>query len=154
MSLSADEKVHFKLEQIAAIEEAFSLFDVNNDGLISAVEFRAILSALGERATDEEIREKIRQWDGDGDGSINFAEFLDAMTRILTDTDNEARLREAFRLFDKDNNGFITPRELSNVMGGLGHELGQEEIMEMIVEADMDSDGKISFGEFKKLMHS
>ena len=46
-------------------------------------------------------RQKIGEWDGDGDGSINFAEFLDAMTRILTDTESEARMREAFRLFDK-----------------------------------------------------
>ncbi len=109
MSVSADEKVHFQPEQIAAIEEAFSSFDANNDGLISLPEFRAILTSLGDAGaghtvTDEEIRARIQEWDGDGDGSINFAEFLDAMTRILTDTDNEIRLRDAFRLFDKVNN--------------------------------------------------
>ncbi len=46
----------------------------------------------------------MREWDGDGDGCIDFAEFLDAMTRILTDTDNEGRLKEAFRMFDKVRN--------------------------------------------------
>ena len=106
MAASSDEKVHFKPEQIAAIEEAFSYFDVNNDGLISLPEFRGILTSLGDAGgghtvTDDEIRERIKEWDGYGDGTINFSEFLDAMTRILTDTDNEVRLREAFRLFDK-----------------------------------------------------
>ena len=43
----------------------------------------------------------MSEWDEDGDGSINFAEFLSAMTRILTDTDNEERMKEAFQLFDK-----------------------------------------------------
>ena len=51
--------------------------------------------------SDDEIREKMSEWDEDGDGSINFAEFLSAMTRILTDTDNEERMKEAFQLFDK-----------------------------------------------------
>ncbi len=56
MSVSPDEKVHFRLEQIAAIEEAFAYFDVNNDGFISAAEFKAILISLGETATEAEIR--------------------------------------------------------------------------------------------------
>jgi calmodulin len=43
----------------------------------------------------------MRNWDGDGDGKINFAEFLVAMAQILTDTDNEDRMKEAFRIFDK-----------------------------------------------------
>ena len=43
----------------------------------------------------------MSEWDEDGDGSINFAEFLSAMTRILTDTDSEERMKEAFQLFDK-----------------------------------------------------
>ena len=51
--------------------------------------------------SDDEIRERMSEWDEDGDGSINFAEFLSAMTRILTDTDNEERMKEAFQLFDK-----------------------------------------------------
>ncbi len=43
----------------------------------------------------------------------------------------------------QDNNGFITPSELSHMMVTLGHELDPEEITEMIHEADMDDDGKI-----------
>ena len=56
--------------------------------------------------------------------------------------------------FSQDNNGFITPQELSRVMTNLGHDLDPKEIIEMIVEADMDNDGKISFQEFKRLMSS
>ena len=46
-------------------------------------------------------------------------------------------------VFYQDNNGFITPSELSHMMVTLGHELDPEEITEMIHEADMDDDGKI-----------
>ena len=54
----------------------------------------------------------------------------------------------------QDNNGFITPSELSHMMVTLGHDLEEREITEMILEADMDDDGKISFTEFKKIMAS
>ena len=101
MALSPDEKVHFQSEQIAAIEEAFACFDFNNDGHISITEFGQLLRSLGEEASDKEIAEKMSEWDGDGDGHIDFAEFLKAMTKLLTDCDNEERLRQAFRLFDK-----------------------------------------------------
>ena len=90
-------------DQISAIQEAFAYFDSNKDGLISFHEFQQILTSFGENVSDNEIGERIRMWDGDGDGKINFAEFLVAMAQILTDTENEERMREAFRIFDKVN---------------------------------------------------
>jgi len=87
--------------QISAIHEAFSYFDNNNDGLICKTEFVNILKSFGECVTESEIIGKIQEWDEDGDGSINFTEFIGAMTQILTDTDSEERMREAFRFFDK-----------------------------------------------------
>ena len=60
MSFGRDEKVHFQSDQVAAIEEAFSCFDFNNDGLISQAEFKQILRSLGENATDKEISEKLK----------------------------------------------------------------------------------------------
>ncbi len=108
MSLTSDKKVHFTPEQMDAIQEAFSHFDVNNDGLISLPEFKAIMTALDDdgasdresRVSDEEIKARMDDWDTNGDGCVNFTEFVDAMIKILTDTDNEARLKDAFRLFD------------------------------------------------------
>ena len=55
----------------------------------------------GEDASESEIQDRIGEWDSDGDGKINFAEFLNAMTKILTDTENEDRMKTAFELFDK-----------------------------------------------------
>ena len=93
----------WKIFQISAIQEAFAYFDTNKDGLISFHEFRQILVSFGESVSDNEIGDRIKMWDGDGDGKINFAEFLVAMAQILTDTENEERMRDAFRIFDKVN---------------------------------------------------
>ena len=60
-----------------------------------------VRSSFGENVSDDEIVDRMKAWDGDGDGTINFAEFLNAMAQILTDTDNDERMRDAFRIFDK-----------------------------------------------------
>lgn len=63
----------------------------------------------------------------------------------MKDTDSEEELREAFRVFDKDGNGFISAAELRHVMTNLGEKLTDEEVDEMIREADIDGDGQVNY---------
>ncbi|KAL3654649.1 hypothetical protein CASFOL_001634 [Castilleja foliolosa] len=62
----------------------------------------------------------IYEVDADGNGTIDFSEFLNLMARKMKDTDSEEELKEAFRVFDKDQNGFISAAELRHVMTNLG----------------------------------
>lgn len=80
-----------------------------------------------------------------GNGTIDFEEFLQMMARKMKDTDSEDELREAFRVFDKDGNGFISAAELRHVMTNLGEKLTDEEVDEMIKEADLDGDGMVNY---------
>lgn len=80
-----------------------------------------------------------------GNGTIDFEEFLLMMARKMKDTDSEEELREAFRVFDKDGNGFISAAELRHVMTNLGEKLTDEEVDEMIKEADLDGDGLVNY---------
>ena len=70
----------------------------------------------------------------------------------MQDTDSEEELREAFKVFDKDGNGFISAAELRHVMTNLGEKLTDEEVDEMIREADLDGDGQVDYEEFVKMM--
>lgn len=76
----------------------------------------------------------------DSDASIDFPEFLSLMARKMKDTDTEEELIEAFKVFDRDGNGFISTAELRHIMTNLGEKLTDEEIDEMIREADVCSD--------------
>lgn len=95
------------------------------------------------------------------------------MAKKMKDTDSEEEIREAFRVFDKvsvclplseeslvsnadtvcrprrfvgqDGNGFISAAELRHVMTNLGEKLTDEEVDEMIREADMDGDGQVNY---------
>lgn len=49
------------------------------------------------------------------------------------------------RVFDKDGNGFISAAELRHVMTNLGEKLTDEEVDEMIREADVDGDGQVNY---------
>ena len=83
--------------------------------------------------------------DTDGNGTIDFPEFLAMMTNRLKDNYTDEEIREAFRVFDKDGNGFISAAELRHVMTNLGEKLTDEEIEDMIREADIDGDGQVDF---------
>lgn len=78
-------------------------------------------------------------------GTIDFDEFLQMMARKMRDTDTTEELKEAFKVFDKDGNGFISASELRHVMKSLGERLTDEEVDEMIKEADLDGDGQVNY---------
>ena len=76
------------------------------------------------------------------------------MVKKMKDTDTEDDIREAFRVFDKDGNGFISVQELRHVMTNLGEKLTEDEVDEMIREADIDGDGEVNYEEFVAMMTS
>nr|VDC87091.1 unnamed protein product [Brassica oleracea] len=158
-------------DQISEFKEAFSLFDKDGDGIIffppdpsplyiggvvagciTTKELGTVMRSLGQNPTEAELQDMINEVDADGNGTIDFPEFLNLMARKMKDTDSEEELKEAFRVFDKDQNGFISAAELRHVMTNLGEKLTDEEVDEMIREADVDGDGQINYDEFVKVM--
>ncbi|KAH9738635.1 calmodulin-7 [Citrus sinensis] len=129
-------------DQISEFKEAFSLFDKDGDGCITTKELGTVMRSLGQNPTEAELQDMINEVDADGNGTIDFPEFLNLMEE----------LKEAFRVFDKDQNGFISAAELRHVMTNLGEKLTDEEVDEMIREADVDGDGQINYEEFVKVM--
>ncbi|KAK9360274.1 hypothetical protein V1504DRAFT_455471 [Lipomyces starkeyi] len=141
-------------EQINEFKEAFSLFDKNNDGQITTKELGTVMRSLGQNPSEAELADMINEVDVDNDGTIDFPEFLTMMARKMKDTDSEEEIKEAFRVFDRDNNGYISSTELRHVMTSIGERLTDEEVDLMIKEADTNNDGRIDYNEFVQLMLS
>ncbi|KNE55575.1 calmodulin [Allomyces macrogynus ATCC 38327] len=141
-------------EQIAEFKEAFSLFDKDGDGTITTKELGTVMRSLGQNPTEAELQDMINEVDADGNGTIDFPEFLTMMARKMKDSDSEEEIKEAFKVFDKDGNGYISAAELRHVMTNLGEKLSEDEVDEMIREADVDGDGQINYEEFVKMMMS
>jgi len=142
----------FSEEQLAEFREAFALFDKDGDGRITAVELGTVMRSLGQNPTEADLRDIIHEVDDNNDLTIDFDEFLSMLQKKMKDADQEAELREAFRVFDRDGNGFISASELRHVMTNLGEKLTDEEVDEMIHEADLNGDGMVNYEEFVNLM--
>ena len=70
----------------------------------------------------------------------------------MKDPDTEEDLIEAFKIFDKDENGVISTAELRYILTTLGERLIEKEADEMIREADTDGDGFINYHEFVNII--
>ncbi|XLU30997.1 hypothetical protein S245_067063, partial [Arachis hypogaea] len=120
---------------------------------ITVEELATVIRSLDQNPTEEELQDMITEVDADGNGTIEFDEFLNLMAKKIKDTDDaEEELKEAFKVFDKDQNGFISASELRHVMINLGEKLTDEEVEQMIKEADLDGDGQVNYDEFVKMM--
>jgi centrin-1 len=139
-------------EQKQEIREAFDLFDTDGSGTIDTKELKVAMRALGFEATKEELRKLVAQVDKDGSGTVDFTEFLGMMTAKMGDRDSREEMIKAFRLFDDDETGKISFRNLKRVAIELGETISDEELQEMIDEADRDGDGEVSQDEFIRIM--
>eukprot|EP00976_Prorocentrum_cordatum_P051003 1029902-Prorocentrum_minimum.AAC.7 len=139
-------------EQKQEIREAFDLFDTDGSGTIDAKELKVAMRALGFEPKKEEIKKMIADIDKDGSGTIDFEEFLQMMTAKMGERDSREEIMKAFRLFDDDETGKISFKNLKRVAKELGENMSDEELQEMIDEADRDGDGEVNEEEFFRIM--
>mmetsp|Transcript_44859 Transcript_44859/g.71619 ORF Transcript_44859/g.71619 Transcript_44859/m.71619 type:complete len:205 (+) Transcript_44859:71-685(+) len=139
-------------EQIEEFKEAFRLFDKDGSGTISNDELGTVMRSLGQNPSDQELTDLVEEVDIDGNGEIDFQEFLLMMAKKMNAVDSEQEIREAFKVFDKEGTGSISSAYLRHIMTTMGDRLSDDEVDEMIQEADIDGDGDIDYDEFVKML--
>ena len=140
-------------EQIADFREAFSLFDFDENGSISAKELGEVLKALGQNPSMNELSDMINEVDQDGNGTVEFAEFVILMTNKVKEMTKEDEIYEAFMVLDKEKDDFISEKELKYFMRKVAHiKLSSEEAKAMIEFADSDGDGLINYDDFRNVI--
>ncbi|KAG6546517.1 hypothetical protein Mapa_012066 [Marchantia paleacea] len=148
------------------LKRVFQKFDENQDDLICAADLRRFMSRLDFEVSEEEAVSMLATVDHDGDGKVGFEEFC-TLYRSLDDggdgageledaDDDEETLLEAFKVFDKNNDGFITCQELQTVLLALGLPEGQSlKSCELMIQGvDSDGNGEVDIMEFKQMMSS
>lgn len=129
------------------------MFDKDGDGSITKEELGRVMRSLGQFARTEELQQMLQEVDVDGelsnvskitcqnvnlsgDGNVSFEEFLEIAwsagagtdaDQVLSREEEEKELRDAFRVFDKHNRGYITASDLRAVLQCLGEDLSEEE---------------------------
>ncbi|KAH7126119.1 complex of Cambr and Cam [Dactylonectria macrodidyma] len=142
----------FSEQQIAEFKKAFSVFDADGNGQVTASEIGTVLRSLGQNLSDAELEGMVNGIDVDKNGSIDFNEFLTIMAAKKENNDLQEDLLDAFKTFDKDGSGTISRDEIRQVMLSLGENLTDDDINEMLQVADKDGNGTIDYNEFVQIM--
>lgn len=139
-------------DEIKGLRAMFTNMDTDKSGTITYEELKSGLARLGSKLTEAEVKQLMEAADVDGNGTIDYIEFITA-TMHRHKIEKDEHLFKAFRYFDKDESGFITMDELETAMKDYG--MGDEAtIKEIISEVDTDNDGRINYEEFCAMMKS
>ncbi|KAK9906996.1 hypothetical protein M0R45_002550 [Rubus argutus] len=139
-------------EEIKGLKVMFTNMDTDKSGTITYEELKTGFARIGSRLSEAEVRQLMDAADVDGNGSIDYIEFISA-TMHRHRLERDEHLYKAFQYFDKDSSGYITRDELEAAMKE--HGMGDENtIKEIISEVDADNDGRINYTEFCTMMRS
>ncbi|XP_073270372.1 probable calcium-binding protein CML18 [Primulina huaijiensis] len=139
------------MEMSSQLQQVFKLIDTNGDGKISPLELQQVVFSLRDEnsmAATELAQRMVKEMDFDGDGFVSLDEFMRVMQNSSENEDSgcgfceESSFMEVFMVFDDDNNGLISARELQRVLGRLGFgKCRIRECRKMIQGVDKDGDG-------------
>ncbi|XP_018025540.1 troponin C, isoallergen Bla g 6.0101 isoform X4 [Hyalella azteca] len=142
-------------EQMLVLKRAFDSFDQEKRGAISTEIVATILKMMGQTVNRQILKQVIEEVDVDGSGELEFNEFVLLATKFMNEEDEEEmkkELKEAFRLYDKNGEGFIPTAVLREILKELDDKLTDEELDGMVEEIDADGSGTVDFDEFMELM--
>ncbi|XP_031198709.1 calcineurin subunit B type 1 isoform X1 [Mastomys coucha] len=140
---------HFDADEIKRLGKRFKKLDLDNSGSLSVEEFMS----LPELQQNPLVQRVIDIFDTDGNGEVDFKEFIEGVSQFSVKGDKEQKLRFAFRIYDMDKDGYISNGELFQVLKMMvGNNLKDTQLQQIvdktIINADKDGDGRISFEEF------
>ncbi|KAJ8722543.1 hypothetical protein PYW07_003723 [Mythimna separata] len=143
-------------DQITLLQNAFDAFDQEKKGVISTDFIGTILEMLGHEVDDDSLKQIISEVDVNGTGELQFQDFCGLAAKFLTEEEDDEtmiqELREAFRLYDKEGNGYITTDVLKEIFRELDNTITPEDLDTMIDEIDADGSGTVDFDEFLEVM--
>lgn len=138
-------------EELSKLKSVFLKLDKNNDGKLSFEEIlEGFIEVFGKTGAENVVELIFKKCEKEKNEFISYDEFI-AATIDKTNLLSEKKLEAAFKLFDRNGDGFISPNELKEVLGGDGF-FPESYWMSIIKEVDENGDGEISFEEFKHLM--
>ena len=124
-------------EEKNKIKEAFALFDQNDDGILTKDELITLLRSLGKYVTENDVDNLIRNVN-----TIDISNFMINLNKIAP-KDTQQNLQEAFEILDSENNGYINVPEFRHILTNLGEKLTNDEIDNIIIQLDINDEGKI-----------
>ena len=134
--------------QTAEIKEVFAAFDLQARNVIYVSQIHAALGAMELPVTESEVNDILLEEGLSGKAEIDFLEFVKIYKRYGKDIESTKPYREAFRLMDKDNDGYISKADLVNFLGLFNESADETKIEELLKESSLYGKDKINFQDF------
>lgn len=147
---------HLSAEEINEFREIFNLVDLDRGGTISKDELQQLMVTLGLKPSKEEIDAMVDEIDSDGNGEIDFDEFVTVMSRKVNTTYTPMQVKSAFRVFERDAPpGFVKMSTLEQALTTYGSEkLSLADAQELLAQIEPDDNGMVNYTEFVNMMTS
>ena len=149
-------------EDFGRILTIFQSIDKNSDGEITVAELRQALISAGQDYTLKDVQKIVKKVDRNGDGRVAWEEFLALMSKKKESVkkvgdkgvsgEEYSRAIEAFKIFDKNNDGVIDMKELMEAMKELQLEEDPKKVEKLLKDLDKNGDGSIDYEEFASLL--
>jgi calmodulin len=136
----------FDQDQLADLKEAFVSVDADANGLLSVEELGQALRVMGQNPTAQELT-AIAGGMGPA-ATFTFDKFLEVASQNAKSADTEEDVIRAFRVFDKGGSGTVSNSEFRKAMSAYGERLDDDEIDEILREADLAGNGYIEYTTF------
>ena len=128
------------------------MFDADKDTKITTKELGDCLRVCGAAPSQQELEMIVQGLEENGNEFISFEKFLVLLEKLLQNQDSEEDLINEFKKMDKLDNGTISEKDLRNLMANYENALSQNEIEDIIQEANVDQNGYINIEKFVKIL--
>ncbi|BFF88806.1 calmodulin-like [Drosophila madeirensis] len=139
-------------EQAKDCTEVFNMFDQENTGALPLKQIKYLMRAVAVFPTDLELMDIYAEIDTNGSGEMLRDDFLYIMCKMYKHMTPEDEIIAAFKVFDKEDTGVIAESEFRHIMTNLGEKMSEDEIEEIIRDAESDTEGNIDYVRFVKMM--
>ena len=141
-------------QELNEFREIFDLVDKDKGGSISTEELSELMATLGISASRDEIHAMVNEIDKDGNGEIDFDEFVMVMSRKVNADYTSKQVKRAFRTFALGAPaGHISLDAVRDAL--LKHcteKLDKEQVEELIAQLETNSEGFLNYEEYVEMM--
>jgi len=142
-------------DQLDGLKKGFEGFDKDGSGVISQTSMQMILKSMSVKVDKDDMDSYAAEVDEAGSGKFSFFQFCQVAAKFMIEDDEgqmKEELKEAFRIYDRDGQGFITTEVLKEILREIDTSLTEEDLLGIIEEVDEDGSGTLDFDEFQEMM--
>ena len=134
------------------IKDVLDLFDGEIQGKIPSNKLKLAMKALGLELTDDEVNNILKELDKNNEGFITSDNFTKKMSEKMLEINQAEEMKKAFKLVVEEETQKITFKSLQKAVRDINKDMKDDEILQLIQEADKDKDGAIGEDDFLKVL--